>query len=270
MRRFVIGDIHGNYLALKDLLDIINFDFENDQLISLGDVTDGWEQTCECIELLMKIKNLIFIKGNHDEWTTMYLRTVIENKMPTDYYESQYINNWYTQGGKQTCDSYLNGNNIHFLDKHLDFLENGLNYYIDDENNLFIHAGYHPMFIPIKDENNYHEDYLWTRSYVRDKVIHPYNNPQYKGDKNFNKVFIGHTPTINLAYLPDFKEIADKPIVNNNIYMLDTGAGFTGYLTCYNLDTMEYFQSSKTGWQYYPDTRGRLKQTFNEFIKNSI
>lgn len=41
-RRFCIGDIHGAYLAFKQLLDDVNFDYENDKLISLGDIVDGW------------------------------------------------------------------------------------------------------------------------------------------------------------------------------------------------------------------------------------
>ena len=41
MRTFVMGDIHGAYNALLQCLKRSGFDYENDQLIQLGDVADG-------------------------------------------------------------------------------------------------------------------------------------------------------------------------------------------------------------------------------------
>ena len=66
MKRFAIGDIHGNYKALKQCLERSAFDKENDLLIQLGDVADGWHEVYECVDELLSIKNTIFIKGNHD------------------------------------------------------------------------------------------------------------------------------------------------------------------------------------------------------------
>jgi serine/threonine protein phosphatase 1 len=68
MRTLVIGDIHGNYKGLMQALERANFDYEKDTLISLGDVVDGHSQSYEVVEELLKIKNLIAIKGNHDDW----------------------------------------------------------------------------------------------------------------------------------------------------------------------------------------------------------
>lgn len=71
-KTYVIGDIHGAYKALLQCLERSDFDYENDTLIQLGDVCDGWSETYECVEELLKIKNLIPIRGNHDaillEW----------------------------------------------------------------------------------------------------------------------------------------------------------------------------------------------------------
>lgn len=41
MRKFVIGDIHGGYKALIEVLVASSFNKEEDQLIVLGDVADG-------------------------------------------------------------------------------------------------------------------------------------------------------------------------------------------------------------------------------------
>jgi len=57
-----MGDIHGNYKGLLQCLERSNFDYANDKLIQLGDVVDGWSESCECVTELLKIKNLISIK----------------------------------------------------------------------------------------------------------------------------------------------------------------------------------------------------------------
>ncbi|NJN40909.1 MAG: hypothetical protein HC811_00350 [Flammeovirgaceae bacterium] len=42
MRRFVLGDIHGAYRALRQCLERASFSYDEDLLIALGDVSDGW------------------------------------------------------------------------------------------------------------------------------------------------------------------------------------------------------------------------------------
>ena len=66
MKRYVVGDIHGNYKALKQVLKRSKFDYEKDELIIIGDVVDGYNCSFEVVEELLKIKNRIFIIGNHD------------------------------------------------------------------------------------------------------------------------------------------------------------------------------------------------------------
>lgn len=41
MRKFVVGDLHGNYLGLMQCLEKVKFNKEEDLLISLGDICDG-------------------------------------------------------------------------------------------------------------------------------------------------------------------------------------------------------------------------------------
>ena len=93
-KTYVVGDIHGAYLALKNLLDQVSFDYDNDKLIALGDVCDGWSQTPEAIELLLSIKNLVYVQGNHDEWAVQFLNS----PMPkfNDYHYGSYTS-WFHQ-----------------------------------------------------------------------------------------------------------------------------------------------------------------------------
>ena len=93
MCTFVCGDIHGAYKALIQCLERSGFDYEQDTLIQIGDCVDGYSQSKEVVEELLKIKNLIAIKGNHDETFNQFIKT--------GYHEY----NW-AQGGTATYDSY--------------------------------------------------------------------------------------------------------------------------------------------------------------------
>jgi len=74
-RTFVIGDIHGAFRALQQILERAGVQ-ENDQLIFLGDFVDGWSQSFEVIQYLVEIEKknkFIFIKGKHDRWCQQWL-----------------------------------------------------------------------------------------------------------------------------------------------------------------------------------------------------
>lgn len=68
-RTLVIGDIHGGFKALIQVLEKANVGV-NDTLIFLGDYVDGWSQSIEVLDFLIALsqkQKCIFIKGNHDE-----------------------------------------------------------------------------------------------------------------------------------------------------------------------------------------------------------
>lgn len=257
MRTFCIGDIHGAYLSLLNLLEQVNFDYDNDILIVLGDVCDGWSQTPESIELLLKIKNLIYIQGNHDEWVIKFLNIPIP-KYTDPIYDS--YASWFHHGGKATLDAYEKYPEL--IDKHIQFLSSSPIYYIDENNNLFIHAGYQPGCVnedgTLKMGPLYKDIYLWDR--------HFWNNA-YTGKnvaKHFNKVYIGHTPTLNY---PNNKGEHLKPIIRKNVINIDTGSAFTGKLSMMNVETGELFQSEKKSMEYYPYEFGRNNKVFTRYKK---
>ena len=55
MRTFAIGDIHGAYKALVQCFERSGFDYENDRLIVLGDVCDGYPEVKQCIDELQAL-----------------------------------------------------------------------------------------------------------------------------------------------------------------------------------------------------------------------
>lgn len=250
MREFVIGDLHGGFRGLLECLNKVNFDYENDKLISVGDLCDGWSETHLIIKELKKIKNCVHVMGNHDEWTIQGLGR--GNKL------SQMIHNhaWLSQGGKATKDSY-DSLSEEDQKEFLEFLQAAKPYYIDEKNRLFVHAGYN-RGLSIK-EKDYTPEWeierggndLWWDRMMWDNL----NRGFQLEDPRYDKVFIGHTPTLSKG--------TSKPMNIGNVWNVDTGAAFYGPVTIMNVDTNEFKQSDYV-FRLYPTEKGRNRVAFND------
>ena len=240
MRTFAIGDIHGGLKALQQLLEEIVIK-EDDQFIFLGDYVDGWSESAQTIDFLIKLQkkhNCIFIKGNHDVYCENWLARGAVSK------------NWYFHGGKHTIKSYIDYSKKDKL-KHLSFLKTMKLYYVDTKNRLFIHAGFTSMHGPYKEvyETNYNWDRtLWEMAISMDKEIDVNSIFYPKRLKLFSEIYIGHTPTTNYG----FKE----PMQRCNVWNIDTGAAFMGKLSAIDIDTKEVFQSDVVQL-FYSNEKGR-------------
>jgi len=49
---YVVGDVHGDYERLTDLLLVIKFDVTVDRLFAVGDLIDRGPDSVKCLELL--------------------------------------------------------------------------------------------------------------------------------------------------------------------------------------------------------------------------
>ena len=130
-RTYVIGDIHGALLALQQIIAKIGPQ-PVDKLIFLGDYVDGWSQSAGVISYLMELEQqceCIFLKGNHDAWCESWLA----GEKPD--------NVWLFHGGISTVESYEPLSDNEKL-QHLQFYNRMLKYHTDEENRLFIHAGF--------------------------------------------------------------------------------------------------------------------------------
>ena len=214
MWRFVIGDVHGRHKALVQVLKLCRFDYEKDLLICLGDLADGGSETYEVVEELLKIKNIVLCLSNHDFWLMQHVNQGFDKDI------------WLSQGGLATKKSYSKSGNFHMPVTHQDFFNHAVPYYILDEM-IFVHGGFNPK-IPIGKQKP--EFLMWDRDlikYAREHVV-----------PNYDKVFVGHTHT---SYINK----KDLPVKRNNLWALDTGAGWSGRLTIMNIDTEQYWQSDK-------------------------
>ena len=222
-RTFVLGDIHGNLRGLLQVLKLSHFDKEEDILICIGDVVDGWPETAGVIEELLTIKNLVPILGNHDYWLNNYL---IYGWQPEI---------WLKQGGYATFDSYVDKPELKI--KHRDlYFPKCTYYYIDRNNNAYVHGGY-------TSKNGLGEDsqdtYMWDRE-LWNKAKSAHSGKQgLKMTKMYNKLFIGHT---SIGWT--------LPQKRCNVWNIDTGGGFEGCLTLINTETEEWYQADKSKLLY--------------------
>jgi serine/threonine protein phosphatase 1 len=211
MRTFVMGDIHGACRALTQCLQRAAFDKQNDHLICLGDVCDGWPETREAIDELQSIQHLTYILGNHDFWTLAWMREGSPNP------------DWLKQGGQATIDSY-NGKSE---PDHVRFLSEAHLYHVQD-NRLFVHAGIDPVQ-PLTAQGP--DIFLWDRTLAREALVQ-YFGGNYTPMTSFDEVYVGHTPTP-----------FGHPVLGGGIWLMDTGAGWSGVLSMMNVDTKEVFAS---------------------------
>ncbi|MBS7232749.1 serine/threonine protein phosphatase [Flavobacterium psychroterrae] len=239
-RTLVFGDIHGGLKALIQLLERVEVK-QNDRLIFLGDYVDGWGESAQVIDFLIELsqkQECVFIKGNHDVWCHEFLMNDVINDI------------WFLHGGKSTIESYQN---IESKEKHLDFFANMKDYFVDENNNLFIHAGFSSMHGPEKEHyaSNYSWDRtLWEMALTMDTRIQKDSVSYPKRLLLYNEIYIGHTPTLHYN--------VEIPMQGCNVWNIDTGAGFYGKLTCLDSATKEFWQSDVVQ-TFYPTEKGRNK-----------
>jgi serine/threonine protein phosphatase 1 len=220
---YAIGDIHGR----ADLLEVMHRAIAADAaqltpgtdklVVYVGDYVDRGMESSQVIELLVRRPlaefQPVYLLGNHDAWLLSFL---IDAKIGPI---------WLRYGGDATLHSYgvrvrLPINDVqHFEElqaelrerlprRHVEFLERlELSYETGDY--LFLHAGIRPN-VPLDQQTV--DDLLWIRE------------PFLSSRRDFGKVIVhGHT-------------VEAEPAVRANRIGIDTGACWTGCLTCLVLE----------------------------------
>lgn len=187
-RLIAIGDIHGHYTKMRNLLDKLELG-RGDRIVFLGDYVDYGPQTAEVIEYLVNMRmyrDVAFIMGNHDAWFLDYLESGLADPL------------WLTQGGKETLDSYkyhgVPGNHHEFMQ----LLSRPITMETMGREYIFSHG----MLCPTKDIKSRFDtsDAMWGRpnsfSFSWDGGG---NRKPFAWEENQFLVF-GHTPHITPTY----------------------------------------------------------------------
>lgn len=260
MRTIAIGDIHGGYKALIQLLNRIDLK-KDDQLIFLGDYVDGWSESFEVVDFLISLsrkrnnksplkpvlshpefnileKPPIFLRGNHDELVLDYFVKGDKNEM------------WLYHGGASTVKSYGNKPEKAKM-AHIHFLKNELHNFYELDGNGFFHAGFHNLKGPHYEyyENiTYWDRSLWEMALSLDPEIKKDDLRYPNRLKIYDEIYIGHTPTDRLG-----KHV---PVNAANVWNIDTAAAYKGPLTALCVEDKTIWQSDPVH-RFYPDEKGR-------------
>ena len=210
---FVIGDIHGCLEKLRELMNKISIDNQNDTLVFIGDYIDRGEFGPEVVDYVIRLQNeykkVVCLMGNHEQMLLRYLEGVDED---------MYLEN----GGRMTLNSYgiflsddIEERKRKIPAKHRIFFESLLPYY-ETEDYIFVHAGLRTGLPPREQTMN---DLLW----IRHEFI--------EARDDFGKIVVfGHTPLNN-------------PLISKNMIGIDTGAVYGGKLTCVELPKIKIYQA---------------------------
>ena len=216
---FVVGDIHGCNNLLKQIhkkiLDKSNNVSGNKLLIYLGDYIDRGPTIKETVQTILYFQprgfQCIFLLGNHEQMMLDFI-----NNVPDSLYQ------WILNGGDKTLDSYgvkeislikdetIRDKFVSNIPKdHYQFFNNlFLSYQWEDY--FFVHAGIDPDIPLDKQDKN---TLIWQR---KRKFL--------ANTKAFEKIIVhGHTPQ------PEIENLTNR--IN-----LDTGAFYTGILSCLIID----------------------------------
>jgi serine/threonine protein phosphatase 1 len=219
-RTLAIGDIHGCDVALEILLATLAIR-SDDTVVVLGDAVDRGPASRQVVERLLQLTRecrLVFILGNHEE---MLLEALDGNGS---------VDAWLRYGGLETLMSY--GGDLRKITlAHREFLESGLDYW-ETAAELFIHANLEPG-VPL--ENQPTEWLRWTH-------LSGFELPHPSG----KRIICGHTP-----------QKSGSPLAFDGWACIDTYACGTGWLTCLDVGTNQWFQSnqdgqSRSGWLSSP------------------
>jgi serine/threonine protein phosphatase 1 len=225
LRLYAIGDVHGRTDLLADMhrriaRDLARRPAANWRVIHLGDYVDRGPDSAGTLELLLDYQGEgrgDFLIGNHDRFLLDFLLDP----------EGADFELWMINGGAATLDSFgadgmlaafsssegsrrrLHAEVIAAMRPGLPEFLSGLSRMLRFGDYVFVHAGVRPG-VPLEDQST--DDLVWIRE------------PFLSSDEDHGAVVVhGHTPIEAVEVRP-------------NRIGIDTGAVFTGNLTCLVLE----------------------------------
>ncbi len=214
-RIFAVGDVHGCYWKMVDLLNRLPLDPTQDFLVFLGDYinrgTESREVITYLLELRGRVSNVVCLMGNHEHALLEYARTG----------DTDGLRLLRKMGIEPTLTSYGNSPvrslyDLSFLPAdHWTFLQGLLPYY-ELGGYLFVHAGVPPG-------ERLEECPLETLLTIRGTFL--------EQDVTLGKVVVfGHTPF-------------QTPFVTHDKIGIDTGAAYGNLLTAVELPRLRFYHS---------------------------
>lgn len=243
-----IGDLHGHYDQMMDLMNKLDIDFKKDTVVFMGDYVDGGPDTKKVLDKLIEFKEQYphwkFLFGNHES-------LLIDAFSPTHPIYGNY-HLWWNQGGEATLESFKPEDATDYekaimqpsdliTEKYINFIK-GLDLYYETKDYFFVHGGVYPNR-SIEDHKKaikkayplgFHPDLMiegdiaYEMIWMRD----PFIGSDYDWGK---KVIFGHTVLPYGMYMGE-DEVGEPmtkpgyPLIMNNKIGIDGMAHETGRL----------------------------------------
>ncbi|MFT5661607.1 MAG: serine/threonine protein phosphatase 1 [Sulfurimonas sp.] len=201
---FVIGDVHGCYHTLMNLLQQLP---ENAELIFVGDLCDKGNFSKDVIEFVIN-NNYPCVKGNHEHLFEKYILDAVQNNISSPWSSDKRF------GGLECIKSYAN--DIELIKKHLAWIKN-LPLYLEIEK-YFITHGFALEYYEHKDNQEHYNDFLLNR--------------YYEGD------VVQKSEIINIFGHCTFDDVID----GGNFFCIDTSCAYGKKLTAIQLATHTLYQ----------------------------
>ncbi len=202
-RILAVGDIHGCLDKLEKLMGVIKWRPDEDTLIFIGDYVDRGPDSSGVIEYILDMK-----KKSDNVICLMGNHEILF----LDYLEGKDDRIFLFNGGVQTLDSY-GGTDLDLPEAHMDFLTS-LKPFFQTKNYIFVHAGLRDN-VPLGRQTL--QDMLWIREeFINSKFDHG------------RRIIFGHTPY-------------PMPFVHDTKIGIDTGAVYSGELTCLELPAVIFY-----------------------------
>ena len=259
--RWIIGDVHGMFRALENLLKEVSRVDSQSVLYFVGDYINRGRESRSVIDLLLSLDNAKFIRGNHDDVLDQILNGAAYAESPSQ--PDRYLAvQWFLENGLlETLHSYgAKTDQLARIVSHRD--RDGLKRVVDlfpPEHRLFIRSL--PVFIedddlfvihgkwPLNDKSGPRAALAGSTpsSQLRHEILWGrYTDADLHRPKSWTKTgFFGHTP------VPTYRgyEANFSPIICGKMVLLDTAAALSsaGRLTAMCAENMEIIQTDPTG-----------------------
>lgn len=114
-RLLVMGDVHGQYEKMLNVLSLCEYRPAVDRLILLGDYVDRGPDSRRVVSEVLRLVQLgaVALYGNHED----LMRQALRNRKQ-GYLNPVELEQWFANGGETTLDSYRA--HASDLDAHLD------------------------------------------------------------------------------------------------------------------------------------------------------
>ncbi len=220
---YVMSDLHGCYDKYVAMLEKIGFS-ENDTLYILGDVVDRGEDGIRILQDMMPRKNILTLRGNHDDWANIFLHLLKQDEELTERAQTA-LQAWLLDGGKPTFLAFAQLGEK----EQADVLAYLNSFWLYDELEVGGRKFFLSHTVPEKEKM---QDFgaLSAQDFT-------FAEPEY--EKTYfpdTYLITGHTPTSFID--PNSR---GKIWHGNNHIAIDCGAVFGNPLGCLCLDTMEEF-----------------------------